>query len=84
MLTKRMLEDAAKCYIGKECKTCEMFGIFDCIQLLAQTALEYREVLDELIYALRNERRNGRQAKYSVWVLARIAQAEKMLKESEG
>lgn len=54
MLTKRQLEDAVKCKSNEACMTCrawniEYDGMFDCIERLAQTALAYREMLEEVI-----------------------------------
>jgi len=57
MLTKRQLEDAAKCPQNGLCTKCEMDcvrtlynGYFDgCISEAAQTALAYREMLEEVI-----------------------------------
>ena len=54
MLTKRQLEDAAKCPQNGLCTKCEMDcvrtlynGYFDgCISEAAQTALAYREMLE--------------------------------------
>lgn len=56
MLTKRQLEDAAKCPQNGLCTKCEMDcvrtlynGYFDgCISEAAQTALAYREMLERL------------------------------------
>ena len=57
MLTKRQLEDAAKCPQNGLCTKCEMDcvrtlynGYFDgCISEAAQTALAYREMLEKVI-----------------------------------
>ena len=61
MLTKKQLEDAAKCKGNEACMTCrawnvvthtryiEYDGMSDCIEKLAQTALAYREMLEEVI-----------------------------------
>jgi hypothetical protein len=57
MLTKRQLEDAAKCPQNGLCTKCEMDcvrtlynGYYDgCISEAAQTALAYREMLEEVI-----------------------------------
>ena len=52
MLTKRQLEDAAKCKSNEACMTCrawniEYDGMSDCIEKLAQTALAYRELAEK-------------------------------------
>jgi hypothetical protein len=59
MLTKRQLEDAAKCKSTEACITCrawnvvththyiEYDGMSDCIEKLAQTALAYRELAEK-------------------------------------
>jgi hypothetical protein len=53
MLTKRQLEDAAKCKSNEACMTCrawniEYDGMFDCIERLAQTALALADMLEEI------------------------------------
>jgi hypothetical protein len=52
MLSRRQLEDAARCKSNEACMTCrawniEYDGMSDCIEKLAQTALAYRELAEK-------------------------------------
>lgn len=77
MLTKKQLEDAAKCNtLDTSCQNCNCFKIMtmpcDCIAKVAKTALAYREMLERHIIE---------EGHYSS--LEELAEVEKLLKESE-